>query len=205
MHPRVLSRQAWALIADLGRADLLKGWTLCGGTGLALQFGHRLSEDLDFFRYRPEGMDRLPGLLAGVIPVEILDRSAETLHLRAGSTRLSFLGLQTPLLYPGFDYRGLTVGDTRDIASLKLVAVGGCGSRKDFIDLFYYLRQTPGLDEIFAHLEKRDPRIDWNRFHLLKSLTFFDDAEREPMPKMLREVDWDEVKHFFRKTAVEYL
>ncbi len=205
MHPKVLSAQAWELVADLGDRGLLKDWTLCGGTGLALQFGHRLSEDLDFFRHRPGGLDRLPEQLSKVASVEILDRAVETLHVRVGGTRLSFMGLEAPLLHRGILYRGLTVGDTRDIASLKLVAIGGRGSRKDFVDLYFYLQQTPGLDQLFEHLERRDPGIDWNRFHLLKSLTWFEDAEQEPMPKMLKKVTWEEVKRFFETTAVRFL
>jgi hypothetical protein len=205
MHPKVLSAPAWELVAGLSRRRLLEGWTLCGGTGLALQFGHRRSEDLDFFRHRPADLERLPGLLSEVAPVEILDRSAETLHVRIAGIRLSFLGLEAPLLYRGLEYRGLTVGDTRDIAALKLLALGGRGSRRDFIDLYFYLRQTPGLNQLFEHLEQRDRKIDWNRFHLLKSLTYFEDAQQEPMPKMLKKVDWTEVKRFFEATAVRYL
>lgn len=36
--------------------------------------------------------------------------------------------------------------------------------------------------------------IDFNEYHLLRSLTFFEDAETEPMPRMLRRVDWSEIK-----------
>ena len=142
---------------------------------------------------------------AGDLFLLILDRAVETLHVRVGGTRLSFMGLEAPLLHRGILYRGLTVGDTRDIASLKLVAIGGRGSRKDFVDLYFYLQQTPGLDQLFEHLERRDPGIDWNRFHLLKSLTWFEDAEQEPMPKMLKKVTWEEVKRFFETTAVRFL
>jgi hypothetical protein len=205
MHPKVLSAPAWELVADLSSRKLLEDWTLGGGTGLALQFGHRLSADLDFFRFRPSELDHLPGRLSDIAPLEILDRAAGTLHVRVGGIRLSFLGLEVPLLHRGIHYRGFTVGDVRDIAALKLVALGGRGSRKDFIDLYFYLRQTPGLDQLFEHLERRDPGIDWNRFHLLKSLTFFEDAEQEPMPRMLKKVDWTEVKRYFEATAVRYL
>ncbi|PIU54826.1 MAG: hypothetical protein COS89_09000 [Deltaproteobacteria bacterium CG07_land_8_20_14_0_80_38_7] len=36
--------------------------------------------------------------------------------------------------------------------------------------------------------------IFWDNYHLLKSLTYFGDAEKQPMPKMLIEVSWNEVK-----------
>lgn len=33
-----------------------------------------------------------------------------------------------------------------------------------------------------------------NLFHILKCLTFFDDAENDPEPILLEKVNWDEVK-----------
>jgi hypothetical protein len=38
---------------------------------------------------------------------------------------------------------------------------------------------------------------NYSPYHLLKSLVYFTDAEREPMPKMLRPISWPEVKKFF--------
>ena len=51
MNPRVLPPEAWKLVHQLDGAGaaLLEPWTLAGGTGLALQLGHRISNDLDFF------------------------------------------------------------------------------------------------------------------------------------------------------------
>jgi len=45
-----------------------------------------------------------------------------------------------------------------------------------------------------ALLRRRFANIDYNEYHLLKSLVFFDDAEAEPMPRMLRRASWLEVK-----------
>ena len=76
MHPKVLTPKAWILIRALVREGLTLRWTLAGGTGLALQLGHRLSEDLDFFRaesFQPEG---LATALARVGRVQVQARSA---------------------------------------------------------------------------------------------------------------------------------
>lgn len=205
MHPRVLSGDAWDLVRALGGDNTLEDWTLCGETGMALQFGHRVSEDLDFFATEPGDLDGLRGRLASMGDLTIVDRAPDTLHVRLRGIRISFLGLEAPLLFRPIPYRGLAVGDTRDIASMKLVAAGGRGSRKDFIDLYVYLKQNPGLDAIFEVLEQRDTSIDWNRLHLLKSLTYFKDAEGEPMPRMLKSITWDEVKQYFERLATSYL
>lgn len=205
MNPKVLSSEGWNLLSNLVSASLLEGWTLCGGTGLALQFGHRISKDLDFFRTEEFDVDDLIAGIADISDVNVTGRARNTLHVIARGIRLSFLRLEAPLLYPGTTYRGITVGDTRDIATLKLVAIGGRGSRKDFIDLYYYLKQAPGISDLFDMLESRSARIDWNKYHLMKSLTYFEDADLEPMPEMLVELDWEEVKAFFREQAKSLL
>ena len=108
--------------------------------------------------------------------------------------RLSFLEAQAPLLFPSASYRGLAIADPRDIAVMKVVAVGGRGSRKDFVDLFFYLRSGGSFEDALALLRRRFSKVDYNDYHLMKSLVYFEDAEAEPMPRMLREVSWDEVK-----------
>ena len=52
MHEKVLPKGSKKLLAALTQtaSPLLKGWTLAGGTGLALHKGHRISDDFDFFR-----------------------------------------------------------------------------------------------------------------------------------------------------------
>lgn len=205
MHPKVLSEQAWDLVVELVKGSVLEGWTLCGGTGLALHFGHRVSEDLDFFRLEEFEVDDLLSDLTERGQVQVTGRARRTLHVFINEVRLSFLGLEAPMMHKGIQYRGLTIGDPRDIAILKIIAIGGRGSRKDFIDLYYYLQQAPGLSVLFDQLESRDSRIDWNRYHLMKSLTWFEEADQEPMPDMLVEIDWDEVKEFFENQVIKLL
>ena len=43
-------------------------------------------------------------------------------------------------------------------------------------------------------MQRRFPRLDHNEYHLLRSLVYFDDAETEPMPRLIRRVGWREIK-----------
>lgn len=194
MHPKVLGPEAWTVVRRLVRAELTSGWTLAGGTGLALQIGHRVSEDLGFFRSGTFDSDPFVGRLAEVGRVSVQNRSAGTLHVRLDGLRVSFLAAQAPLLFPGAPYRGVAVADPRDIAVMKVIAIGGRGSRKDFVDLYFYLRSGGGLDSVFEMARRRFKGIDYNEYHLLRSLVFFEDAETEPMPRMLRRASWPEIK-----------
>ncbi len=196
MHPKVLSPEGWRVVRRLLSVGLLEGWTLCGGTGLALQLGHRVSEDLDLFRADPFDPRALAAELSRLGRLAIQRESGRTLHAVLDGLRLSFLGAEAPLLFPALPYRGLALGDPRDIAVMKLVAIGGRGSRKDFVDLYFYLRGADGLEPLFSLLRRRFQSIEYNEQHLLVSLVYFDDAEEEPMPDLLRPVAWETVKDF---------
>jgi predicted nucleotidyltransferase component of viral defense system len=52
LHFSLLTEQTAATLNLLTKASFIKNFYLAGGTGLALQLGHRLSEDLDFFSQR---------------------------------------------------------------------------------------------------------------------------------------------------------
>ena len=194
MTPKVLSPEAWSIVRRLVADGCLQTWTLAGGTGLALQLGHRYSEDLHFFSSETFETDALIKRLSHVGPLSIQSRSSATLHAVLESLRVSFLGMEAPLVYPGTPYRGLTLADPRDVAVMKLVAIGGRGSRKDFVDLYFYLQAGGSLESTLALARRRFQRIDYNEYHLLKSLVYFEDAETEPLPRMLRKASWPAIK-----------
>jgi len=194
MHPRVLSDDGWTTVRGIAAEGVLDGWILAGGTGLALQLGHRYSEDLDFFRPEPFDANRLAGFLSTLGETSVQSRSADTLHAFVDTLRISFLRADPLLLFPGVVYRGLTVADPRDIAVMMVIAIGGRGSRKDFVDLYFYLRSGATLAGIFTLLKRRFARLDYNEYHLRKSLAYFDDAESEPMPRMIKDVEWAEIR-----------
>jgi len=201
MHPKVLSAKAWKTIRSIVAAGLADGWMLAGGTGLALQIGHRYSEDLDFFRSGAFDVSALIDRLTAVGDVAVQDRTKDTLHAVVHNLRTSFLSIQAPLLFRGTAYRGLMLADPRDIAVMKVIAIGGHGSRKDFVDLYFLLRGGLDIPGIFALLGRRFGKVDYNEYHLLKSLVYFADADAEPMPRMLRRVDWEDVKEEIRNAV----
>jgi predicted nucleotidyltransferase component of viral defense system len=85
----------------------------------------------------------------------------------------------------------IKLASVEDIAAMKLAAVTGRGSRKDFVDLFFILEKYT-LPQLFDFYRQLYP--DGSEFQVLKSLVYFDDAEIEPMPVMIKPVIWEEVK-----------
>lgn len=90
-------------------------------------------------------------------------------------------------------FNKIRLAGLKDIAAMKLEAVAGRGSKKDFIDLFFLLKRFT-INEIFEfHIIKYGPGLS-NRYHLLKSLVYFTDADQEAMPVMINQINWDDVK-----------
>jgi hypothetical protein len=175
----------------------LAGWTLAGGTGLALHLGHRVSEDFDFFRVSGMDADGLLNVLGGIGSLETLQRSEGTLTVLVRDTKMSFFQVRDPFLFPTTPHRFFGVADVRDIALMKLAAITNRGSRKDFIDLYFILQRGPDLED---HLGRMADKYGAGRINLLQvvtSLTYFEDAEDEPMPRMLVPFDWEQCKAFF--------
>ena len=74
---------------------------------------------------------------------------------------------------------------------MKITALIGRGTKKDFIDIAFLL-DIFSLNEIFNLYEKKYPEA--SRFMAMKSIAYFDDAEQEPMPFMLKEKSWNDIK-----------
>jgi hypothetical protein len=203
MHEKALPKGSRKLLSRLerSRSPALKGWTLAGGTGLALRLGHRVSEDFDFFRnsnFDPHG---LHALLKAVGSYETLQEAGHTLTVLVAKVKLSFFQVADPFLFKAAPCRFFDLADLRDIALMKLLAISSRGSRKDFVDLHTILRSGPALQDYFKLLPRKYGAGRVNAYHILRSLTYFEDAEREPLPRMLEPFNWKECKDFFVREA----
>ncbi|AWH85053.1 hypothetical protein HYN59_07895 [Flavobacterium album] len=80
--------------------------------------------------------------------------------------------------------------------------ISGRGSRKDFIDLFVLLEKFSLKEMIGFYKQKYH---DGSEFLVLKSLSYFEDADEEAMPVMLIKNSWDEIKQKIKAVTEEYL
>ena len=202
MHEKVLPKGSRSVLDRLEATQTsgLDGWILAGGTGLALHLGHRVSNDFDFFRTDETDVRSLHAVLKQCGTYETLQEAEHTLTVLVEGVKLSFFRTPDPFLHEPEPYRFFLVADPLDIALMKLVAISGRGSRKDFVDLYTILRNGPDLSDLFTELPtKYGERA--NLYHILKSITYFEDAEQEPMPVMLEPFDWSECKAFLVRQA----
>jgi hypothetical protein len=172
------------------------GCYLAGGTGLALHIGHRRSIDLDLFRQTPFDSAQFRSRLAGLDGLRNVELADGTVYLQLHGVKVSVLHYPYPLLFPPAVFDGLSVADPRDIACMKLDTIGSRGARRDFVDL-YAAAKAYGLPAIFDWFAAKYAMAPYNRAHLLKALTYFVDAEQDPLPDMLVPVDWPAITQYF--------
>jgi len=91
-------------------------------------------------------------------------------------------------------YFYLSITDIFDIGLMKLSEISGRGSKKDFVDLYFLLHYF-SLSKLFAGYKDKYGIGISNFYHLQKSLVYFENAELQPMPKMVKNVEWQKIKN----------
>lgn len=171
---------------------------LAGGTALALQIGHRISVDLDFFTVHPLNEALLSKELSTHADFTEEGTAKQTVWGFIGKTRFSMFYYDYPLLEQTVEFEGLQLAGLSDIAAMKIHAIEGRGTRRDFIDV-YFLAHTFSLQEMIQAYRKKYSISDDRLYATLRALDYFEDAEKETvMPTMLESIEWDEVKYFFQ-------
>ena len=89
----------------------------------------------------------------------------------------------------------------KDQAAETLEGIARRGNRQDFINV-YFLLQHFSLEEILDFYAQKYPKH--SLFRALMGLTFFADAEKFDMPKMLVDFDWEQCKSFILNKVKEY-
>jgi hypothetical protein len=130
----------------------------------------------------------------------VIGKDRETLHLHIDGVKVSLLGYPYPLLHAGERLSGLTIADARDIACMKLSALAGRGTRRDFVDVYVALQHIQ-LAELLTLFQRKYAGVNYSLLHLFKSLTYFGEAERDPMPDMLIPLAWEDVTAFFERVV----
>jgi len=197
-----ISDSALTALGVIAATQFGKQFYLAGGTAAAIQLGHRLSVDLDFFCLEEfDGSELARQLEQKQIRLGKLKPSFGALHCVIEETKISFLQYQYPLLRDTIEYKGAQLASLLDIALMKITAIASRGARKDFIDLHFILKNL-SLQEVLDHFPEKFPIEKIDPYHYIKSLTYFEDAENDPMPIMLSSCNWSKVKKSIQ-TAVK--
>ncbi|MGF1566298.1 MAG: nucleotidyl transferase AbiEii/AbiGii toxin family protein [Flavobacteriales bacterium] len=195
LHTKTVSPRLLEVLSAVMNDPVFDGFALAGGTALALQIGHRQSIDIDLFGKHEIDEPLILAAYSTLGTVTKLKRSPSILICSVDGIKIDLVSYTYPLIKPVQVFNGLRLLSISDIAAMKLNAIAGRGSRKYFIDLYFLLRLFT-LDELLAFYSEKYP--DGSEFLVMKSLTYFDDADRDVEPILFESVEWSAIKSYIR-------
>ena len=197
MFTRGLSKQTQKNLESLGNIPSVSKYYLAGGTALSLYLGHRFSYDLDFFSVTPEKSIVIVSQLKNKGHLEIFQNDEGSFNGQLNGVKLSFFIYPYKLIFPHSLFNKIKIAHPLDIACMKIDAISSRGTKRDFIDLYTICRTQKSLGELLVIFKKKYGGVQYNMLHVLKSLMYFEDAEKDEMPKMIEKINWNNIKAFF--------
>ncbi len=190
------------ILQGFSQSEIGKKFYLAGGTALSLQIGHRNSIDLDFFSQTediPSIRENLTESLSDWKP-ELTDSAWGNLVFLARNVRVGFYGYGYELTKSLRSEEGVQLASIEDIGLMKMDALLSRANRKDFYDLYFITQDIP-FKTLFDLAQKKYPSVRDFEVQVVKRLVYFDSAEYDPNPRLLKPLDWDSVKSFFIEQA----
>jgi len=198
---KTITPETLELLKKLQNIDVFSELRLVGGTSLALQIGHRKSDDIDLFgKCDFEDLNVMPELnkLGNVVS---LKRSKYINVFLINGVKVDIVNYPYNWIDQVIVKDEIALASEKDIAAMKFSAITGRGSRKDFIDLFFLLQKYTLIDIMNFYIQKYP---DGAEFLVLRSLSYFKDAELQAMPYMFANVTWDEVRAKIQSEVIRY-
>jgi len=202
LHYETIYPETLDLLKLLDQQNEFQGLRLVGGTSLALQYGHRMSVDLDFFGELQCSQDEIIELATRIGNCKVFRKTKHILQFNLNNVKIDVVDysqygwIDNPIVEDG-----LILASPKDISAMKINAIEGRGSKKDFIDVFQLLKHFD-LDEILDFYSQKYP--EYSIFRALLSLSYFDDAEPQAMPVMFIDDSWEDIKNEISEEVKAY-
>lgn len=204
-RPRGLAKEQRRALDRLRQVRGVERFYLAGGCAVAHHLHHRTSADLDLFsRKAGTGLESFRAAILEEIPsARVMERSDVTLKLRVEGIPIDVVEYPYPLLLPVEPGpEGFPVAARLDLAVMKLAAIARRGIRRDFWDLHELLASGLTLAEVATGYRKRFKKAEPDLYHVLRALTWFEDAEKQTVfPAGLSVARWKKIRRYFEVHA----
>lgn len=198
MYPEVITSEAKKAFEKLNR---FPDFYLAGGTGLALQLGHRISVDFDFFWKKEIPESLLPKIKRVYKDSEVkkVFKHSQQLTVTVNGVKLSFVKYDFPVISEFINYQGIKILSALEIAAMKAYALGQRANLKDYVDLYFLLREkVSSLEKIISFCERKYGE-EFNKRLFLEQLIYSKDIEEIKIQFLKEKVDKLEIEKFFEK------
>ena len=129
---------------------------LGGGTALALQLGHRKSVDLDVFVAKPISFQFLAKVKEYYKSLRLLIHTGDELtFISPYEVKISFIFYPYASLYTSVSTPSIKFFHWRDIALDKAHTIGRRNEWRDYVDLYFCIKNSFSLKEIMEGAQKK--------------------------------------------------
>lgn len=185
--------------------DFMKDFGLVGGTALALQVGHRRSIDFDLFSNKEFTNQKIKNLISkqNLVIEEVLAEELEQLTLLVNGVQITFLRYPFDIKFKE-DFQGLRMPDLLTLACMKAQALGRRAKWKDYVDLFFILKEFATMKEIIER-SKEIYKGEFNEKLFRQQLSYFEDIDYSETIDFLPgfEVEAEKIKKELIKFSLE--
>ena len=196
---RTIDSATLELLKKFQAVSEFKDMRLVGGTSLALQIGHRISIDLDFFGEHNLPEFKITNILSKIGETKLVHKTNSILVYSIDGIKVDIVNYPYKWIEQAIVEEDIILAGMKDIAAMKLSAVTGRGTKKDFIDIYFLLRNFSLPEQLELYSEKYP---QGSQFMVLKSLSYFKDADLEKTPTMLIDVSWEDIKNRISKEVL---
>jgi len=177
---------------------------LVGGTAIALHLGHRRSIDFDLFKNKPINPKRILETISGFeYPYFVTRRVTEQLNLNIKDVKFTFF--QYPFEIEATEKLNdiLRLPKLLDLAAMKAYALGRRSKWKDYVDLYFILKEHYTIKQISDRTTDIFGQLFSEKLFRAQ-LCYFDDIDySEPIELLVSPVSDDEIKNFFIDKATD--
>jgi hypothetical protein len=203
MYREILTKQQKKLLPIL--SGFREDFYLVGGTAIALQLGHRRSIDFDLFKAGGFGSKKILNIFdASGLEYKVLLRMSDQLHLVVKGVKITFFEFPYQIVAER-DFEGIfRLPDLLELGAMKAFAFGKRSKWKDYVDVYFLLKNQFTFDQISERAEK----IFGGEFSaklFAAQLSYFDDIDYREKVEYLpgKEISEEEVKKFLVEQALE--
>jgi hypothetical protein len=202
MHNQILTKEQLELLPYI--SDFNRSFYLVGGTAIALHIGHRRSVDFDLFTQSKLRKSAINSKLEKFPFKKVrLFEDVDQLHLIINGIKVTFLSFPHTINHPIKVERYIKIPTLLTLSSMKAFALGRRAKWKDYVDLYFILRDYYTIKDIKEEAEKNFGELFSEKL-FREQLAFHKDIDySEPVEFLLPAPSNTEIKQFLIDKAID--
>ena len=203
MHKEILTEDQIELLPLLRAFS--KEYYLVGGTAIALYLGHRQSIDFDLFTVKPIKRLSIKNTIEAnnFRTQEVIYEAFDQLHLIVNAVKITFFNYPFSVIPCNYFNDIIQMPSLLDLAAMKVYALGGRAKWKDYVDIYFILKERHSLKEI-SYRAKQIYQNYYNEKLFREQLSYYEDLDfSEEIKYMGHEIKQQKIKTFLQDIATE--